>query len=380
MDLNILFWNCQGIRPKRKELELYLKENVIDIIALTETFLNKKLNFHISGYDTIGNDRSTGQRGGLAFFVKHGLVIYKEYRNFSIITSNEALAINLDLSNNQNITLATIYCPNGNPHLSLFQAINNLSDNVMFVEDFNSKLESFGCAKRNTSGPMLQNIQNQLNLIYLNNNEELWITFYDIEKCFDRLWLEDCINSLWRCSVDDDILYLIYLLNRKPNIIVRTPFGNTQSFEIFNLVKQGTVLGPILNNCSLDGICSEGHGHNMGTVEIKTLEFVDDIADPNNGYFEALKSNQTISFIQKRKRLTFSAEKCKILKINSTDNSSSLFLSGIKLEADPQFRYLGDIFNNKGSNSSLCENRAQKATGSSNEIISLCKESILGNT
>ena len=38
----------------------------------------------------------------------------------------------------------------------------------MFVGDFNSTLESFGCAKRNTSGPMLQNIQNQLNLIYLN--------------------------------------------------------------------------------------------------------------------------------------------------------------------------------------------------------------------
>ena len=207
--------------------------------------------------------------------------------------------------------------------------------------------------------------------------KELWITFY---KCFDSLWLEVCINSLWWCGIDDDILYLIYLLNRKANVIVRTPFGNTQSFEICNLVKQGTVPGPILNNCSLDDICSEGHGHNMDTVEIKTLEFVDDIADPNNGYFEALKSNQTISFIQKRKRLTFSAEKCKILKINSTDNSSSLFLSGIKLEADPQFRYLGDIFNNKGSNSSLCEDRAQKVTGSSNEIISLCKESILENT
>ena len=55
-------------------------------------------------------------------------------------------------------------------------------------------------------------------------------------------------------------------------------------------------------------------------------------------------------------------------------------MSGLKLEADPQFRYLRDIFNNKGNNSSLCEDSAQKATGSSNEIISFCKESILGNT
>ena len=141
-----MFWNCQGIRPKRKELELYIKENVIDIIALNEMFLNKKINFRISGYVTIRNDRSTGQRGGVAFLVKHGLNINKEYRDndFIIITENEALAINLELSNNQNLTLATIYFPNGNPNFSLFSSINNLSTNVMFVGDLNSKLESFG--------------------------------------------------------------------------------------------------------------------------------------------------------------------------------------------------------------------------------------------
>ena len=119
----------------------------------------KKHNFKIPGYDTIRNDRSTGQGGG----VKNGLVVNKEHRDddFSIITDNEALAVELEISNNQNFTLATIYmyCPNGNPNLSLFQSINNLSDYVMFVRDFNSKLGSFGCAKKNTSGPMLKNIQ-----------------------------------------------------------------------------------------------------------------------------------------------------------------------------------------------------------------------------
>ena len=160
MGLNILFWTCQGVRPKRKELELYLKENVIDVIPLNETFLSKKHNFKIPGYDTIRNDRSTGLGGGVTFLVKHGLVINKEYRNedFIIITKNEALAINLELSHNQNLTLATIYCPNGNHNSSLFQTINNLSDNVMFVGDFSSKLESFGCAQKNPSGPALKNI------------------------------------------------------------------------------------------------------------------------------------------------------------------------------------------------------------------------------
>ena len=172
MGLNILFWNCQGIAPRPKELELYLQENVIDVIALNETFFNKKVNFHISGYDTIKNDRSNGQRGGAAFLVKHGLVINKEYRNsdFSIITENEALAIDLELSNNQTLLWQPF---TARMEILTFHFFSPLitSTNVMFVGDFNSKLESFGCAHRNPSGPMLRNIQKQLNLTYLNNDE-----------------------------------------------------------------------------------------------------------------------------------------------------------------------------------------------------------------
>ena len=173
MGTSILFSNYQGIRLKRKELELYLKENIIDAIALNEIFLIKNHNFKIPSYDIIRNNHSTGQKGGVAFVVINGLVVNKEYRNedFNVITENKALAIELELSNNQNFTLATIYCPNGNLNLSLFQDINNLSDNVMFLRDFNSKLESLSCAKKNTYGPMLKNIQKQLNLIYLNNDD-----------------------------------------------------------------------------------------------------------------------------------------------------------------------------------------------------------------
>ena len=79
--------------------------------------------------------------------------------------------IDIDHSNNQNLILATIYCPNRNPSLRLFETINNLSDNVMFVGDFSSKLEAFDCVKKNISGPMLRNIQSHLKLTYLNNDE-----------------------------------------------------------------------------------------------------------------------------------------------------------------------------------------------------------------
>ena len=48
---------------------------------------------------------------GVALLVKHGLVINKEYGNtdFNPITDKEALVIDIDLSENQNLILATIW-------------------------------------------------------------------------------------------------------------------------------------------------------------------------------------------------------------------------------------------------------------------------------
>ena len=81
--------------------------------------------------------------------------------------------IDIDLCNNQDLILATIYCKNGNPIFRLLETFNNLSDNAMFVGDFDTKLEAFGCAKKNSSGQMLKNIQSHLNLTYLNNDEHI---------------------------------------------------------------------------------------------------------------------------------------------------------------------------------------------------------------
>ena len=89
-------------------------------------------------------------------------------------------------------------------------------------------------------------------------NQPLFLTFYDIEKCFDSLWLEDYTNSLWENGVQNDNLYLIYLLNKKASITVKTPFRNASPFVIKNFVKPGTVLGPILTIVPLTEFVREG--------------------------------------------------------------------------------------------------------------------------
>ena len=72
--MNIGFWNCQGLRPKRKELQNYLLENQIDILALNETPLEPKFTFHLPGYDIYKNDRLVGTKSGVAILVKKALL------------------------------------------------------------------------------------------------------------------------------------------------------------------------------------------------------------------------------------------------------------------------------------------------------------------
>ena len=163
-------------------------------------------------------------------------------------------------------------------------------------------------------------------------------------------------------------------MNRKAYITVKTPFGDTDPFISTDIVKQGTSLGPILNNCSLSDICAEGRNFTFGSAEVKPLEFVDDIADPSYGKSDAVLSNDIICDIQRTKRLKFSTEKCRLLKINSKANDDTISISGGKVGIKNSFRYLGDIFNSQGNNSDLCKDRLGRAVGTSIEIISLCKE------
>ena len=168
--MNIVFWNCQGLRQKRKELQNYLLENQIDILALNETFLKPKFKFPLLGYDIYKIDRLVGTKGGVAILVKKGIIVNQEWKNdhFNVITDNEALAVEIELQNGDKVILATIYCPNGNPSLRLLRMINALSKQVIFLGDFNSKHKQFECVKPNKSGQTLLNIAKDFKLFYVN--------------------------------------------------------------------------------------------------------------------------------------------------------------------------------------------------------------------
>ena len=61
--MNIVFWNCQDLRPKQKVLQNYLLENQIDILAPNETLLTPKFKFHLPGYDIYKKGQISSHQG-----------------------------------------------------------------------------------------------------------------------------------------------------------------------------------------------------------------------------------------------------------------------------------------------------------------------------
>ena len=157
--MNIVFWNCEGLRPQRKELQNYWLENQIDILALNETFLKPKFKFHLPGYGIYKNDRLVGTKGGVAILVN-------DY--FNVITDNEALAVEIEPKMGIKLFWPSFTAQMEILVLRLFSMINALSKQVIFLEDFSSKYKQFGCVKPNKSGQTLLNIAKDLKLFYVN--------------------------------------------------------------------------------------------------------------------------------------------------------------------------------------------------------------------
>ena len=54
------------------------------------------------------------------------------------------------------------------------------------------------------------------------------------------------MKELWRTNIPANDAYLVYLMNKQSKIQIDTPMGRTNTIEVVEIVRQGTVFGPML--------------------------------------------------------------------------------------------------------------------------------------
>ena len=215
--------------------------------------------------------------------------------------------------------------------------------------------------------------------LYLNS--PLFLTFYDYTTCFDSLWLEDSMLSLWNLGIQDKLFNLIYLLNEKCNIIVKTPHGTTTSASCPKIVKQGTVLSGNLCTSSTGELVSNlsATGSSIGHVNIKASLFVDDTWTPNTNVLDSSNAhNQFVSFT-KRKRLGLN-DKCVVLGVNlkKGDAKPVLKVNGTEIDFVKSTKCLGDLVSGDRSNKVLIDYKVSKGKAALVSILAMANETTFG--
>ena len=84
-----------------------------------------------------------------------------------------------------------------------------------------------------------------INSIKKGKEESVDFQVYDVEKCFDSLWLHEVINSLYEAGLKNDKLPLLFLENTVAKVAVKTSGGMSKRESIFNIIMQGSVFGSL---------------------------------------------------------------------------------------------------------------------------------------
>ena len=132
------------------------------------------------------------------------------------------------------------------------------------------------------------------------------------------------MNDVYNGGVQDDKFALLYNVNTKVDVAVKTPVGKTQRGIITNAIIQGDVFGPMLCAKQVDEIgreCLEEGKYiykYKGEVDIPPLSMLDDLVYISECGHKTAMAHAYITFKTSSKKLQFGADKCKKMHIGKT--------------------------------------------------------------
>ena len=220
-----------------------------------------------------------------------------------------------------------------------------------------------------------------INSIRKENKEALDVQIFDIEKCFDSLWLHEVINCLFEASLTNDKLPLLFLENKNAQIAVKGNGLLSKRINIKDIIMQGSVWGSICCVMLMDKLGKLAYNnpeilyYYKNLVGIPPLQMVDDIMAIQRCSTKSLEVNTMVNTFMNLEKLTLSKTKCHNIHIgNNKAECPELKVDGAKMENSDQEVYLWDIFDKSARAKPNLERRKSKGYGAVNNILAITSE------
>ena len=209
---------------------------------------------------------------------------------------------------------------------------------------------------------------------------------YDVEKCFDALWLHEVVNCLYEAGLNNDKLPLLFLENNNAKIAVKTQKGLSNRVSIKDIIMQGSIWGSLCCVVLMDKLGKMAYSnpellyYYKGVVGTPPLQMVDDIMALQKCNIKSQKVNTVINTFMELEKLTLSCNKSKNIHIGKSDiKCHSLRVHGAEMKQSKREKYLGDLVDITGKNRPNIEARQSKGFGIINNILAIINEIPLGH-
>ena len=168
-------------------------------------------------------------------------------------------------------------------------------------------------------------------------------------------------------------------MDEKAKVVVKTPIGVTERFDLKKIVMQGSVFGPIKCSIQIDTLgrdClanGEGIYKYKDIIDVPALAMIDDIIGITKCSDEAIELNSIINVKIESKKLRLSHSKCFKIHISKKPKDCLTKLKAHENDiAEAKFvAYLGDVINEEGTIDNTVRQRKSKSIGIISQISSI---------
>ena len=185
------------------------------------------------------------------------------------------------------------------------------------------------------------------------NGKTAYIIFLDVQKAYDKAWLDAIIYTLHKNGIEGKNLRMIKKLNSNLTAKIQTRYGLTRKINIKVSIRQGGVLSVIEYAALIDEISKELRKKGLGlkiyeNINIDSLLWMDDVCLIHHDLETLQEMLDTTNHVALKYHIQFGAAKCKVIRKGKV-KKSKLKLNGETLEEVTTYKYLGEIINNKGN-------------------------------
>ena len=221
------------------------------------------------------------------------------------------------------------------------------------------------------------------NNIRKNNTKDTDIQIYDAEKCFDKLWAQECYNDIYENGFKSDKLALLYNINKDAQVAIKTSNGISERITISNTIMQRTVWASLMCTSTMDTLEKKVYQvpetlYQYKGVPIPPLGMVDDIICVTNVKRSAEVNSLINTFIESKK-LKLSENKCFQIHVGKGHiNCPKLKVHKVNMKEAEREKYLDDMIDKSGSIQATIDHRKSKGEGIITGIMTILDEIPLG--